>query len=406
MKIYKALIDLEKSCPELFYLMKNCKVEIEPKEKCPTAYASKTKDGFKIAINEEWKESFSVYDLSALIEHELLHIVLNHCSTMPEYADKRLANMAMDSIINDIGHYFQDRSKLCKELQSGVYMDTLNKNYGTDFNSRRDSSKDIYDFLKNQDEEKHDKMQSFDEGLGDDSTGQASDMGQDIEEAMEKIAEKAGINQGNDKALGLDDILSPDEMEQVVKAYSNKSSDIKKYFGEIEKRARNKKIASYIEKFFSSNKNENKRSIKKLNKRFSFIPYGKIKDTKQKVLMALDVSGSMLNPEDLAKMRQTVISATNNGFSVDLIFGDTERLGGYKDIKNNFDFNKITGGGGTELSFIFEEKGVKDYDCIVVITDGEFNHKTIPKSRKDSILFLITNNYRDIKIDGFKNIKI
>lgn len=404
MKIYKALIDLENQCPELFYLMKNCKIEILPKEKCPTAYATKVKNGFKIAINEEWEEAFSVRDLSAIIEHELLHIVLDHCSSMPDYADKRLANIAMDSIINDIGHFFQDRKTLCKELQNGIYLDSLNAKYGTSFNSNRDSSKDIYNFLNDEkNEEKNKDLKSFDEGLGDETQGQGQDLGQETENALNGLGEELGPGQSH---IDLDDILAPSELESLIKAYSKKSSDIAKHFGEIEKRARNKAINNAIERFFSSNKSESKRSIKKINKRFSFLPYGKTKDKKQKVLLALDVSGSMLNPEDLAKMRQTVLSATNNGYSVDLIFGDTKKIGEFFDIKKSFDFNQIKGGGGTELGFIFKQKNINDYDCIVCITDGEFDHSYVPKKRKNSILFLITNSYRKVRIEGFKNIEI
>lgn len=388
MKIYKALIEIEKRCPELFFLIRHCKIETENRPDM-TAYASKTKTGFKLAINENWVENFDQYNLCAIIEHELLHVVLSHCNQLNTFKNKRLANIAMDAIINDIGNYFQDKTKLNAELSNGVFMDKLNKQYKTDFSSYNNTSLEIYNFLLEQKEDEKNKLNSFDDGI------QAPDSSDD---------DSNGDNSQNSPgdAIDLNDILSGDEMREVLKTYSNRSPEMRKYFAEIEKREKNRRIKSAIEKFFNSHKDDSKKTIKKLNRRYSFLPYGKMKNTKQKILLALDVSGSMLCPDDLEKLKMSVNSATSNGFKVDLIFGDTEKLGQFLDIKSNFDFTKIQGGGGTDLAFIFEEK-LKDYDCTVIVTDGEFNQRVIPKNLKNSILFL---NTTDRPIDGFKNLHI
>jgi predicted metal-dependent peptidase len=433
-KIYKALIELEKTCPELFYLVKNTRIVSDKKH--PSASAALTKTGFKISIREEWLEVFDQTNLSAIIEHELLHVVLDHCNDMASgvYRQPRLANVAMDCIINDIGHYFQDKSKLNDTLKKGVYLDSFNREYKTSFNSHDNTTLDIYNFLMSQ--KNNEKQESFDEGLtpndsGDDEENdlgdgnESGDIGQAVEGLKKKgkksvkdlegeesgQADESGDeeNESGDKAgktekISLEEILSPEELESVLKTYGKKSADIKKHFREIEKREKDKRIRKAIEAFFVSHKAEHKKSLKKLNKRFSFLPYGRQKDSKQKILLALDVSGSMLSPDDLAKLKMSVNSAVNNGFAVDLIFGDVSKLGEFKDIKPSFDFeNNIHGGGGTDLKFIFDEFKIGKYDCYVIVTDGVFNWHDIPMKLKNDILFL---NTTDRPIKNFKNLHI
>jgi predicted metal-dependent peptidase len=384
MKIYKALVEIEKNCPEIFYLIRHCKIEVT--DKISSASIGKTKSGFIMKINDQWVNNFDQFNLCAIIEHELLHLVLSHCSEISSFSNPKMANVAQDLIINDIGNYFQNESKLNSELQAGCFLHKFNKQYKTEFNSNQNTSLEIYNFLLKQSGEKQEKSKSFDEGFKDDSSNE------DSEGRAEENAE-----------IDLEEILSQSELSEIVKKYSKDSKDLKKFFSEIEKRNKDKKIKKAIEQFFNSHKAEFKKSMKKKNKRFSFLPYGRVKDSKQKILIALDVSGSMLCPDDLEKLKMSVNSATSNGFQVDLIFGDTKKIGDFKDIKNNFNFEEnIKGGGGTDLKFIFDEK-LKDYDCTVIVTDGEFYQGDIPTKLKRDLLFLNTTLK---EISGFKNLFI
>lgn len=375
--IYKSLILLEKTCPDLFLLIKNVKIESD--KKCQTAYAKIEKSGFKIVINESWVDSFDSYNLASLIEHEILHIILNHLSDKT-YSNKRLANIAMDSIINEIGVFISNRDKLNKELNNGIFLDDLNKSYNTQFSSKNNTVKDIYDFLLTQREEDLEDLNSFDEGLSQSDEMIESD---EITKTIESI-------------------IDSKDLDKVIKSYAKQSKELKIQLDRIEKIEKNKKIVQAINQFFANNKNDYKKSIKRVNKRFNFLPYGRTKDSTQKVLLALDVSGSMINPDEIEKMKITISTATNYGFNIDLIFGDTEKLGEFKNIKKNFDFSKVFGGGGTDLRFIFDSK-LSDYDCLVVLTDGYFNHNEIPIKHKNSILFLNTTNN---PIKNFKNLFI
>jgi predicted metal-dependent peptidase len=375
--VYKALIMLEKSCPDLFLLIKN--VKIESCQKTPTAYAKIEKSGFKIVINESWVDSFDSYNLASLIEHEILHIILNHLSDK-NYSNKKLANVAMDSIINEIGVFISDRKKLNDELNKGVFLKELNEKFNSSFSASKNTVKEIYDFLMGQKEDDLEDLTSFDEGLS---------------ESTDSI-------ESSEIAKTIESIIDSKDLDKIIKSYSKNSKELKTQLDRIEKIEKNKKIVQAINHFFASNKNDSKKSIKRVNKRFNFLPYGKIKDSTQKILIALDVSGSMINPDEIEKMKITISSATNYGFNIDLIFGDTKKLGEFKNIKKNFDFSQVFGGGGTDLRFIFEDK-LSDYDCLVVLTDGYFNHNEIPLKHKNSILFL--NTSKD-PIKNFKNLFI
>lgn len=377
--VYKALIMLEKSCPDLFLLIKN--VKIESCQKTPTAYAKIEKSGFKIVINENWIESFDSYNLASLIEHEILHIILNHLSDK-NYSNKKLANLAMDAIINEIGVFISDRKKLNEELNNGIFLDELNERFNSSFSASKNTVKEVYDFLLGQNEDELNDLTSFDEGLI-----ESIESGDSLDESINQTIES---------------IIDSKDLDKIIKSYSKNSKELKTQLDRIEKIEKNKKIIQAINHFFASNKNDSKKSIKRVNKRFNFLPYGKIKDSTQKILIALDVSGSMINPDEIEKMKMTISSATNYGFNIDLIFGDTKKLGEFKNIKKSFDFSQVFGGGGTDLRFIFEDK-LSDYDCLVVLTDGYFNHNEIPIKHKNSILFLNTSKET---IKNFKNLFI
>jgi len=386
LSIYKSMLTLERSSPDLFFLLRKTKVITD--KFCPTAYASINKEGFKIVINEKWAETLDNFSLSALIEHEILHVLFGHLTDysilMP---NKRLANVAMDLIINEAGNLISQKDRLDEKLKAGCFLSDFNEKFKTDFSSYRNTSLEIYNFLTEKSDSDKNGLESFDEGLTDETQeGQAD----------------SKIQADNKGQAKIEDFLSPDEINQVLKSYGSKSAELKLVIEKREKLAKNKRVKKALESFLTSNKNDFKKSSKRLNKRFSFMPYGREKDKNQKILIALDLSGSMLSPEIIEKMKIAVSSSIGYGFSVDLIFGDTKKLGGFKDLKKSFDFSQLKGGGGTELDFIFQEK-LSLYDGLIVFTDGYFDHKIIPKKLANKMIFLMTN--KD-KIDGFKTIEM
>ena len=65
-------------------------------KRVPTAGVSKHNINFQLAINEEFWETLSPEHHIGLLKHELLHIAFFHLTMHNDFADKKLANVAMD----------------------------------------------------------------------------------------------------------------------------------------------------------------------------------------------------------------------------------------------------------------------------------------------------------------------
>lgn len=401
--VYKALITLQKNAPDLFFMVRNTKIEVNV-PKIPTACASydvKEKK-FLIKVGEQFTKDLDQYSFAALIEHELMHIILLHVTDIISGRYKRedfqTLNTAQDAIINDIGVLLK-KAKLHPIMQKGVFLEDISKLVGETLDSDKHSVRDVFDKLKKlSDQQKQNAQKSgqLGEGFDDhsemngdnDPSDPTNTDGQEIRAELLKAAKEFFEDH-------------PKETTSLMKDFSRKSSDCKMYLETILKLDKDKKIKREIEKFFTSNKTVDKKSsMKRPNRRFDN-PKGHIRVKKQKILLGLDVSGSMMTPDTIEKLQIVVKSATNNEFAVDLVFGDTKKLGEFKNIKKDFDFSKVHGGGGTTLDFIFAEKG--SYDCYVVATDGYFDLSDIPKGRGNNTLFISTEME---KIGNYKTIKI
>lgn len=398
MKTYQALLTLERSCPELFLLIAKTRITVDAK--FPTAYATIERDGknvtFKIVIGQKFYDELDVFSLAGLIEHELLHIVLSHLTNENFKhllkTDQKAINIAMDAVINDVGDLISQKDKLHPLLQGGVFMDVLRKELNdTTLNIKTHSTMDIYQLIKkkmNENKQKGIAGQAFDEHLKGDDQGQG-EMSDDVKQALADVLESSEMKQS---------------IEKLVEKKAGKSTDCQQIFKAMIEKRKNMSFKKAVGMFLTSNKSvDNKSSWKKLSKRFAG-QKGKIRTKTQKILLALDVSGSMMSDEILKKIHSVVSEATKNEYSVDLIFGDTKKLGEYKNIDSKFDFRKIVGGGGTELKFIFESK-FADYDGSVIVTDGCFDHSDVPKKLKAKLLFLLTEQSQYLQ-DNFKSIQI
>jgi len=69
-------------------------------DRVPTAGVSKHNINFQLAINENFWESLTDDTRRGLLKHELLHIAFNHLTIYFDFADRKMANIAMDMEIN------------------------------------------------------------------------------------------------------------------------------------------------------------------------------------------------------------------------------------------------------------------------------------------------------------------
>lgn len=385
LNLFKAILELSKKSPEIYYVLE--KTEIIPTDKVPSAGARITANGFQILINDVWAKTFSAKDLSAVLEHEILHILFAHCEEMQTIEHKRIYNVAADAVINELSEGLRDKTKVCKELQGGVFIGDLSKQIGVPLSSSTHTVAQIYEILVEKAEkiksecfdlgimDKEEKGDSGGGGSGQESDGEAIDpsaveMGKEVEEALKKLVGKGSLDAKILLGRGRDR-----DLERIFK--------------------------NSVSKFLCSHKRDMEPTKRRPNRRSIPLASGKIRVEKQKILIGLDVSGSMMDEKTLKRLGSVLETGIRMDYEVDCIWGDTERLGYEKNLDRKFDFSKITGGGCTSLGFMFETKG--KYDVVVMVTDGYFNHDEIPKNMKSKTLVLLTE---DGEVKGVKNVRI
>jgi len=399
-KVYKSALLIEKFNPDLFYFLKDFLIKSSPDIKTACIYFSKSEKKFIILINDTWLDNFDEYNLSAIIEHELHHAILNHLFSGLE--NKKLANIAQDCIINDLGYFLKDRTKLNQDLSRGCFLSEISRDLKAhkilgDYESldlKLHDSKMVYEYLKLLPERKSDNYQTLDEH------------NQDLEnnQDLEKIESSKDAENYSKAILSGENKPANEKLQKIGKD----SAQFKIFFDELNKNNRIKNFKNSISGFFSSSKDSKpKKTIKRPSRRFNFLPIGKTKNKTQKIKLCLDLSGSMMSDETLQKIKVCIDTALNQNFTVDLIGGDTKKTIYEKNIKKNFDRSKITGGGGTELKFFFQndnDETIKENLTYVIVTDGQFNQSDLPLNiPKKQFLFLCTEsdnvfNYKTIKI--------
>lgn len=375
--MYKALIFLSKKSPDLFFIINKTEIKITDNEiESAGITFDRNSKKFIILLNKNFIDGFDTLSLAAIIEHEILHLVLNHVS-QKKLTDKKLANIAFDAIINEIGSCFSDKKKLDKKLQDGIFLDTIEEKICENLDLKIHDSEYIYNRLKKLSDDDLESLTSFDSHLVDSSKESENELGDFLEDNAEKT-------------------------ESLLKSIGKKSKDFASFLSNIEKLKRDSKILNEISKFFNSKKSfEKKSTIKRPSRRFPS-PIGRKKIKTKNLRLLLDTSGSMLTEDTLDKLKKTVSLAVNNDFLVDLIFGDTEKRGDFKNITKNFDFSKISGGGGTCLKFMHDDKS-KKYDLNLIVTDLEINENDLIKFSKKNTLILCTTARKN---DTIKTINI
>lgn len=379
-KLFESINILRKNRPHLFYTLDLCEIVIS---NCPTAQVSFNKENksFKIEIGQYFYDSLDSLNLAAVIEHELLHVLFNHL-TDNYFKDFKIANIAMDSIINDnIELFIRDSQN--DILKQGIYLKNINAFFKTNFCSKSNTSREIYDFLKSQNKEKLDDFLQKNQGGHDSHDSFKSDDISELDKQVLKEKFKGIIEKNLDsfKDAGRDS----GEIERIITECLKVDYNFLSIFETL------------LNKTLKVNKRE---SYKRFSRRLGESFKGKITEKKPKVLLVVDTSGS-ISDEILKKVYSQVNSITKK-YNLTVISGDT-RLCTNEEIKRGgkpkLDF---IGGGGTDLNFYHDVISKQNFDLIIFDTDGY-----IPKIKDtDKIpkIFCIFDNGQ--KVDGYKNITI
>jgi len=135
----------------------------------------------------------------------------------------------------------------------------------------------------------------------------------------------------------------------------------------------------------------------KPSRRYEFLYMGSRRQFSTKLLVAVDVSGSM-SSEDLQRGFSTINRFFKYGIEqIDVIQFDTEIKGQPLILKKARHQVQITGRGGTDFTPVIDYiDRHSDYDGLIIFTDGEASIPPRPKNRQTRILWLFNHesNYQ------------
>jgi predicted metal-dependent peptidase len=341
-------------------------------KRVPTAGVSKHNINFQLAINEEFWESLSPEHHIGLLKHELLHIAFFHLTMHDDFADKKLANVAMDLEINQYidKMYLPDGGctidnemfapmNLPPKAGCRVYYDLLQQ--------QLDQGNGTSDFEK--------MMKAM--GQGQPTYGDGNpvpdhstwDEFNDLSEAEKKLVQKQVEHQLKEIA------------EQVEKSRGHVPGELKGLLDKLNSKEPPKfDWKAYLRRFTGgSQKVFTKKLRRKFNKRFEDNPGLKIKHRKH-ILVAVDTSGSVSDKE-VQEFFHEIGHINKTGAEITVVQCDTHirHIGPYK----AGDKIEIHGRGGTYFDPVLElyNDSQDKYTCLIYLTDGECDCSVKPRGK-------------------------
>ena len=159
---------------------------------------------------------------------------------------------------------------------------------------------------------------------------------------------------------------------------------------------------AYFRRFFSSSpKVYTKKTRRKLNKRFTPNPALKIKPKKH-VLVGVDTSGSVSQSE-LIEFFNEIYHMWKTGVSITVAEGDAAIHNVYPYEGKTPEY--ISGRGGTDMNpFIKYFNEHKNYNSLIILTDGEIGERTENSFKPVLTVLCSKGNVDDVKENGWGNV--
>jgi len=341
-------------------------------KRVPTAGVCKHNINFQLMINEEFWESLSPEHHIGLLKHELLHIAFFHLTMHTDFADPKLANIAMDLEINQYidPQYLPDGGcTIDNEMFAPMNLPVKAgcREYYKLLQQQLDNGDGTSDFEK--------MMKAASMGLKIDENGNLVpdhstwDDFKDLSEAEQKLIQKQVEHQLKEIA------------EQVTKSRGHVPGELKGLLDKLNSSEPAKfDWKSYLRRFTGgSQKVFTKKLRRKSNKRFEDNPGLKIKHRKH-ILVAVDTSGSVSDKE-VQEFFHEIDHINKTGAEITIVQCDTSirHIGPYK----AGDKIEIHGRGGTYFDPVLElyNENQDKYTCLVYLTDGECDCSVKPRGK-------------------------
>lgn len=310
--------------------------------------------------------------METTIKHEILHIVSQHLIRGKELKDKysNLAiNMAMDVVVNQYLNYLPPYA---------ITLEYINVKYNLNLEPYK-----TFEYYLEKIQTELDLQEEDDEGEEIDSNENVAvefdiekthDFWDESDEVDEKTLKEFTEKIADNSQKG----SIPIYIEGMIKSLKNSKGELpwnlylKKLMGTVE--ANKKKTTT----------RRNRRQPNRLDLR------GELRGHKAEIAVAIDISGSISDEEFKQAIKEVLSIVKNYNQEITIIECDKEirRVYKVKSIKDVKD--RITTGGGTEFTPVFEYANNKKLNLLVYFTDGkgEERLKVLPRGYK--VLWVIS----------------
>lgn len=317
--------------------------------------------------------NLSEKEIIALIKHEILHIMYDHYGRTKSLRDKYsplAVNLAMDISVN----------QFIKNMPAFSYkIDSVNMSLNLNLNE--DQSLESYAYkidMALKDKIKNGDKNKFEDDLFDMENIHESFLSMnDIKDLSQKTALSSFRN--GRAPNGLEDILS-----RIVEKPEISWS---KYLKRV--------ISVYPSGYKKTITRKNRRQPDRLDLR------GVLRNHISKILVAIDISGSITDEEIKEILREIFNLIKNNNVKVTLSEIDNEVRRVYE-VKNKNDLRpKLDRRGGTEFSPLFKyanNNGFKDH-LIIYFTDGMGEEKLTVKPMNNNIIWVLTGKSEKLSLN-------
>ena len=332
-------------------------------KRIPTAAVTMEGINYKLLINPDFWDSLSDKHKQGLILHEAKHMVFGHLLLRDDFANHKLANVAMDCELNQYidSDLLPDGAILPEGLEEELGI-SLERKAGTHYYYNAIQQ----ELEKQQGQGNPDKACNGGEGgqnLPDtlDDHSEWDNIAENMSEAERKLVEKQAEH------------LIKQAAEETLKSHGTlpgKISEIYKRITTLEKAKFNWK--AYLRQFVNGSiRSTMKTSRKKINRRLEKqqVP-GKKYLRKVNMLVGIDTSGSVSNDE-LNEFMNEIHHIYKNGAEVTIAQCDTQ-INSIDKFNPKMDI-EMKGRGGTSFDPVIEyyNKNRNKHTCLVYFTDGE-----------------------------------
>lgn len=324
---------------------------------------------FQLYYNTEFVNSLNDNEMTYVFVHEVLHLMLHHCTRRQPSKDKKLHriwNLATDAAVNQLIQEVPGRCSIPRDKKGkviGIHVSELKKQKEFKDIKDKQSSEWYYDYFLKKNKENQDAGGPGIFGGDDDGEFTLDDHGgwaEDGDEIADEIISAKVRHIDQNEMWGS---LSADAKELILAAQVKRIN-----------------WTQYIRTWFGNHAWKDRSNTRKRpNRRTGYMHPGTRKQYVDRWLIAVDTSGSI--DSDLLAMFGGVVNQLVDVLPIDFMQFDANVTAQPKPFERKMLQIAFTGRGGTDFQPVMDIVDKQHYKGVMILTDGCAGVPTQPKAR-------------------------